>query len=59
MKLIVDVVSAYEKSSKEIKDLMQKKLKLSVLSKAMETTGDSKKKANLQKKIDDIVDTLI
>ena len=59
MKLIVDVVSASEKSSKEIKDLMQKKIKLSVLSKAMETTGDSEKKANLQKKIDDIVDTLI
>ena len=29
------------------------------MSKAIETTADSKKKTNLQEKIDDIVDTLI
>ena len=58
-KMIVDVVTASEKSSKEIKDLMQKKIKLSVLSKAIEQTSDPEKKVTLQKKIDDIVDTLI
>ena len=58
-KSIVDVVTASEKTSCKIKDLMQKKIKLSVLSKAIEKAFHQEKKAALQKKIDDIVDTLI